>query len=258
MSNLDSKVCLVTGGSSGIGAAVATAFANRGDRVVIADIQDDTGISLAKTLDADYYHLDVTDLMAWTDCVDNTVSKFGRLDVVVNNAGIFRGGTVEEVDLADWNHVLAVNVTGMMFGCKEAIRIMKENPGGPAGSIINVSSIAGLRGLASGVAYCTSKGASTLLTKSVALHCAREYKTIRCNSVHPGAIDTPMNQAAFDASADPKGMRDFFESIQPIGRMITAKEVADGVVFLASDDASSINGTELVIDGGWMAAPNPL
>ncbi|MEM7740568.1 MAG: glucose 1-dehydrogenase [Pseudomonadota bacterium] len=255
---MDKKVCLVTGGSSGIGAAIATAFASKGAHVVIADVQDDDGLHLAKTLDAEYSHLDVVDEAAWGVCLDGIVSKHGRLDVVVNNAGIFRRGTIEDVDLADWNHVMAVNVTGMMFGCKEAIRVMKKNPHGPSGSIVNVSSIAGLRGLASGVAYSTSKGASRILTKSIALHCAREYKTIRCNSVHPGTIDTPMNQAAFDSSDDPQGMRSFFESIQPIGRMTTAEEVAAGVAFLASDEASSVNGTELVIDGGWMAAPNPL
>ena len=135
---------------------------------------------------------------------------------------------------------------------------MKANPGGPSGSIVNVSSITGFIGLANGAAYTASKGAVRLLTKSVAVHCARTYRTIRCNSLHPGTIDTPMNQAAFEASGDPDGMRAVFAGLQPIGRMASAEEMAACALFLASDDASFVTGTELVADGGWLAASGPL
>jgi NAD(P)-dependent dehydrogenase (short-subunit alcohol dehydrogenase family) len=135
---------------------------------------------------------------------------------------------------------------------------MKANPGGPKGSIINVSSIAGYIGLASSAAYTASKGGVRLLTKSVAVHCARTYKTIRCNSLHPGAIDTPMNQAAFDASGDPEGTRAFFSTLQPVGRLASPEEMANCALFLASDESSFVTGAELLADGGWLAASGPL
>jgi NAD(P)-dependent dehydrogenase (short-subunit alcohol dehydrogenase family) len=168
------------------------------------------------------------------------------------------GGTIEETTEALFDTVIGVNVKGVMFGCKHAIRVMKDNPGGPKGSIVNISSITGYVGLASGAAYTASKGAVRLLTKSVAVHAARTYRNIRCNSVHPGVIDTPMNQAAFDASGDAAGMRAMFAGIQPNGRMTTPEEIADACLFLASDEATSVNGAEILVDGGWLAAPNPL
>jgi 3(or 17)beta-hydroxysteroid dehydrogenase len=145
-----------------------------------------------------------------------------------------------------------------MLGCKHAIGAMKDNPGGPYGSIVNVSSITGYIGLANGAAYTASKGGVRLLTKSVAVHCARTYKKIRCNSVHPGAIDTPMNQAAFEASGDADAMRTFFSALQPIGRMTSPDEIADACLYLASDDSSSVTGAEILVDGGWLAASSPL
>lgn len=255
---LDGKVCLVTGGASGIGEATVRLFAGEGAHVVFSDIQDDQGEALATATGAAYYHQDVTSEEGWRTMIGRIQQDHGRLDILVNNAGTFRPGTIEETDLDTWNSVLAVNTTSVMLGCREAIRAMKDNPGGPTGSIINVSSITGFVGLASGAAYTASKGAVRLLTKSVAVHCARTYRNIRCNSVHPGVIDTPMNQAAFDASGDADGMRAMFTAMQPNGRMTTPHEVAAGILYLASDASSSTNGTELLIDGGWLAAPNPL
>ena len=258
MGRLSGKVCIVTGGASGIGASTARVFSNEGAAVVISDIQDELGQKLATEIGAHYIHHDVSDEAAWHSISDKVQAEHGRLDVLVNNAGMFGSDDIETVTLESWNRVLTVNLTSVMLGCQTAIKLMKKNPDGPSGSIVNVSSIAGYVGLAGALAYTASKGGVRLLTKSVAVHCARTYQNIRCNSVHPGAIDTPMNQAAFDETGDPDGMRSMFGTLQPIGRMTTSEEVAKGILYLASDDASSTTGTELLIDGGWLAAPNPL
>ncbi|MEM9669109.1 MAG: SDR family oxidoreductase [Pseudomonadota bacterium] len=255
---LDGKVCLITGGASGIGAATARIFNEQNAIVIITDIQDEKGDALVSEIGCTYYHQDVRDEARWAEVSDAIITAHGRLDVLVNNAGIFLPGSIEETDMETWNKVIGVNLTGVMLGCREAVKCMKDNPGGASGSIINVSSITGFVGLAGGLAYTTSKGGVRLLTKSVAVHCGRTYQNIRCNSVHPGTIDTPMNQAAFDASEDPDGMRAMFAAMQPNGRMIDPSEIANGILFLASDEASATNGTELLIDSGWLAAPNPL
>jgi NAD(P)-dependent dehydrogenase (short-subunit alcohol dehydrogenase family) len=258
MTQLEGKVALITGGASGIGEACAQVFTREGARVVVTDIQSDRGRNVAGQVGGTFVHHDVTDEAQWIEAIEATLAEHGRLDIVINNAGMFAAQTIEECDLALWNKVLQVNLTSVMLGCKHAIAVMKKNPGGPSGSIVNVSSITGFIGLASAAAYTASKGGVRLLTKSVAVHCARAYKTIRCNSLHPGAIDTPMNQAAFDASGDPDGMRAFFGTVQPVGRMASAAEMAECALFLASDRASFVTGTELVADGGWLAAAGPL
>ncbi|MDE2462993.1 MAG: glucose 1-dehydrogenase [Alphaproteobacteria bacterium] len=255
---LQGKVAVVTGGASGIGAATARIFAREGAKVVVSDLQDAAGNAVAAEIGGIYMHHDVTQDKDWKNVMEQTRARFGRLDVLMNNAGIFAGGSIEEVSLELWNRVLAVNLTGVMLGCQHAVAAMKENPGGPKGSIVNVSSITGFIGLANGAAYTASKGGVRLLTKSVAVHCARNYRTIRCNSLHPGAIDTPMNQAAFDASGDPEGMRAFFSGVQPIGRMATPEEMGECALFLASDESSFVTGAELLADGGWLAASGPL
>ncbi|MBU6406795.1 MAG: SDR family oxidoreductase [Alphaproteobacteria bacterium] len=258
MGRLAGKVALVTGAASGIGAATARVMAREGAHVVLTDVQDDRGAAVAAEFGGAYRRQDVTSEAAWIALTDAIKAEHGRLDVVVNNAGIFIGGTIEETTEELWDKVLGVNLKGLMWGCKHGLRIMKDNPGGPKGSIVNISSITGYVGLASGAAYSASKGGVRLLTKAVAVHAARTYRDIRCNSVHPGVIDTPMNQAAFDASPDPNAMRAMFAAIQPNGRMTTPEEIANACLFLASDEASSVNGAEILIDGGWLAAPNPL
>jgi NAD(P)-dependent dehydrogenase (short-subunit alcohol dehydrogenase family) len=226
--------------------------------VVLTDVQDDKGADLAMSVGGLYLHQDVSDEARWDEVIGVVQDRYGRLDVLINNAGIFAAASIEDTTLALWNRVIGVNLTGVMLGCRAAIRAMKENPNGPKGSIVNVSSITGYIGLASGLAYTTSKGGVRLLTKSVAVHCARQYRDIRCNSLHPGTIDTPLNQAAFDASPNPAAMRAFFHSIQPVGRMASAEEMAGCIAFLASDDASFVTGAELLADGGWLAAGGPL
>lgn len=254
----DGKVCVVTGGASGIGAATVRSLETEGATVILTDIQDELGQSVAAEAESRFIHQDVTQEQSWIDLLDDLKSEYGRLDVVINNAGIFAPGNIEELTVESLKNVFDINVLSVAVGCREAIRIMKDNPGGPSGSIVNVSSITGMFGLASGTAYTASKGAVRLMTKSIAVHCARTYKNIRCNSIHPGVIDTPMNHAAFAASEDPEAMREMFKNIQPIGRMTTSEEIASGILYLASDEAASTNGTELLIDGGWLAAPNPL
>jgi len=255
---LEGKVAVVTGAASGIGEATVGAFVREGASVLLTDVQDEPGRRLAAETGMTYAHLDVSEEGQWQTCIAEVADKFGRLDVLVNNAGIFLGQTIEEAELDVWNRVLSVNLTSVMLGSREAIRVMKDNPEGPSGSIINISSITGFIGLASGAAYTASKGGVRMLTKSIAVHCARTYRDIRCNSVHPGAIDTPMNQSAFDASGDAAGMRTMFESLQPVGRLGSPMEIAEAIVYLASDEAKFTTGTEIVVDGGWLAASGPL
>lgn len=255
MARLKDKVCLITGGASGIGASTVRRFVEEGGIVHFSDIQDDLGQALAAECGTTYHHQDVADEDRWTKLLSSIKAAHNRFDVLVNNAGVFEGGSIEDITVESLRSVLDVNVFGVALGCREAVKMMKQNPNGPSGSIINVSSITGFVGLANGAAYTASKGAVRLLSKSVAVHCAKNYKTIRCNSVHPGAIDTPMNTAAFDASGDPDGMRTMFSGLQPIGRMTAPEEIANGILYLASDESSSTNGTELLIDGGWLAMP---
>ena len=250
------KVAIVTGGAGGIGAACVRAFAREGAKVVFTDLKD--GKAISDECGADFFQHDATDETGWIDLVDHVAAKHGRLDVVVNNAGIFRPGSIEDTTVDLFREVIDANLLSVMLGCREAVRAMKGNPGGPSGAIVNVSSITGFVGLGPGLAYTASKGGVRLMSKSVAVHCARAYPRIRCNSVHPGTVDTPMNQAAWDASGDPDGMRAFFAQLQPVGRIADADEMAGAVLFLASDDASYVTGTELVVDGGWLAAAGPL
>lgn len=258
MGRLSGKVAIVTGGASGIGEATVRRYVEEGAKVLITDIQTERGAALAAETGQMFRAHDVSDEGHWIAAVDAVVASHGRLDIVVNNAGMFLAQTIEDATLEDWNRVLAVNLTGVMLGCKHGLRAMKANPGGPAGSLVNVSSITGFIGLSSGAAYTASKGGVRLLTKSVAVHAARTYRTIRCNSIHPGAIDTPMNQAAFEASGAPEQTRAFFETLQPVGRMAASREIADVAVFLGSDESSFVTGTEIVADGGWLAAAGPL
>ncbi len=255
---LAGKTALITGGASGIGAACARAFAGEGARVVVTDVQVEAGQAVAREVDGLFLVHDVADEGAWERAIGAVLHAHGRLDILVNNAGVFIPASIEETTLETWNKVLAINLTGVMLGCKHGVAAMKANPGGPKGSIVNLSSIAGYIGLAGGAAYTASKGGVRLLTKSVAVHCARHYRAIRCNSLHPGAIDTPMNQAAFAASDDPAAMRGLFDTLQPMGRMANAAEMAACALFLASDEASFVTGAELLADGGWLAAAGPL
>ncbi len=252
MNRLDGKVCLITGGASGIGRGCARKLVAEGARVVIADRNVEGGAAVAAELGAPHRFepLDVTDEAGWARVVDATVAAFGRLDVLVNSAGIAVWGNIERLSLAEWRQQHAVNADGTFLGCRAAIGAMKTTGGG---SIINLSSVAGLIGVADAAAYCSSKGAVRLLSKSVALHCARAGYNIRCNSVHPSFIDTPMVDIVVGAAKDQVKMRAMVEHAAPLGRIGQVDDVANLILFLASDESKFITGSELVVDGGLTA-----
>lgn len=250
---LEGRVAVVSGGASGIGAACVRAFVAQGAQVVIADIDEQGGQRLALELGSHFYAHDVTDEESWESLISLVEARYGKLDVLVNNAGIAFRQSIEEIQLDDWKRVMDINLTSVMLGCKHAIRLMKRNPRGPSGSIINVSSIAGFIGMPDAAAYTASKGAVRHLTKSVAVYCAENYRDIRCNSLHPGTINTPILQSRIANGDDPEGAVAALNSLQPVARMGSPEEMANCMVFLASDLSSFVTGTELVADGGWLA-----
>ena len=247
---LDNKVALITGGARGQGAVEARLFAAEGANVVICDILDEEGKRIESEINDTggsslFAHLDVTDESEWQDVIETTLNSFRKLDILVNNAGIYKWSQVEETTSELWDQTMDINAKGVFLGTKHAIAAMRNSGGG---SIVNISSVAGLVGSANAAAYCASKGAVRLLTKSTAIQYAKDG--IRANSVHPGIIDTPMTTPNLLAT---KEARDRSASRHPLGRVGTSEDVAYGVLFLASDESSFMTGSELVIDGGLTA-----
>src|SRR5690348_4724083 len=247
MRELSERVAIVTGGASGIGAASARLLQDAGATVIIADIQD------AKDSAGRFVTHDVASEASWKALLANVLDREGRLDILVNNAGISGGtGTVESTTVEEWQRVQAINSEGVFLGCKYAIAGMKKTgPRKPEckGSIVNISSIAGLISGAGPLAYTASKGAVRLLTKSVALHCAEKKYAIRCNSVHPGGVDTAIFNPLWQAVGHEQG-KAFIGARHPIGRMAEPPELAEVVLWLASDRSSFVTGAEIVADGG--------
>ena len=247
---LAGKVALISGGARGIGAATARLFAQEGARVVVGDLLEPEGRALEAELtgrggQAAFVALDVTREADWERAVAAAGSRFGKLDVLVNNAGIGGAGRVEDTTLEEWHRVMEVNATGVFLGTKAAIPALRRAGGG---AIVNISSQLGLVGMDdSSPQYQASKGAVRLLTKHTALQYAKEG--IRANSVHPGPIVTPMTEKR---RADP-AVRARMVSRIPLGRYGEAEEIAYGVLYLASDESRFVTGSELVIDGGWTA-----
>jgi NAD(P)-dependent dehydrogenase (short-subunit alcohol dehydrogenase family) len=248
------KVALVTGGASGIGRGCAERLAAEGASVVVTDLQDLKGAEVVEAIakaggKASYLHHDVTDEDAWTQVIAKVKADHGRLDILVNNAGIGLGGSVLDMPLADFRRQTAVNVDGVFLGCKHAIPLMREGGGG---SIINMSSVAGLKGAPMLSGYCATKGAVRLFTKSVAMECAGAKDGIRVNSVHPGIIETPIwltviPQGGVNAPPDLDAMS---QMAVPLGVKGFPEDIANGVLWLASDESRYVTGAELVIDGG--------
>ncbi|MDP6108270.1 MAG: glucose 1-dehydrogenase [Candidatus Brocadiia bacterium] len=244
---LKGKACLITGGSRGLGEAQARLFAREGARVAIGDVLEARGRGVAEEIsdggDAMFLRLDVSREDDWRTAVDAVEGAYGRLDVLVNNAGIFQRATVEETTAEGWDRVMAVNARGVFLGTREAIPAMRRSGGG---SIVNLSSVAGIVGSAS-TAYAASKGAVRLLTKATAVQYAKEG--IRANSVHPGSTATDMLHQVYPTEEELAARG----ALTPLGRFATPEDIAYGVLYLASDESSFVTGAELVIDGGYIA-----
>jgi len=245
------KVALVTGGASGIGLASAKRLAAEGTLVVVADIQENNGRMAATSLGerGTYYMLDVADEPGWIAVVAALRRDFGRLDVLVNNAGMGIGGPITDLSLADWRRQQAVNLDGVFLGIKHCLPLIREGGGG---SIINVSSVTAMVGSGTFVSYAAAKGGVRALTKSVARQCAALKDGVRVNSIHPGIIDTPIFAALEGIPEEARDPSKLTQAMVPFGRMGTPDDIAAGVAYLASDDSRYVTGTELVIDGGLL------
>jgi NAD(P)-dependent dehydrogenase (short-subunit alcohol dehydrogenase family) len=249
---LEGRVAIVTGAAKGLGYSIAEEFIAEGATVIGCDIVDDEGAAAMETLGGFYVHADVSHETEVEAVVAGAVERFGRLDIMVNNAGIGPYKDLVDVTEEDLDRDLGVNLKGAFFGCKHAVRSMRsaENASN-GGVIINITSVCGMVGFAPVPAYCASKAGVIGLTKSVAVAYGRDG--IRCLSVVPGDIDTPLLNAFFDRQPDPAAERARVESIYPIGRISTAREVARVVVFAASDDASFVTAIPLLVDGGLLS-----
>lgn len=248
---LEGKVAFISGGARGMGATEARMFAKEGAKIVIADILDDEGRQVEAQINETggecvYLHLDVTSESNWQDAIAKSVLRFGKLDILVNNAGI--GGTtttVENTSVEDWDKVMDINAKGVFLGAKAAIPEMRKAGGG---SIINISSQLGLVGTdESTPQYQASKGAVRIFSKAAAIQYAKEG--IRVNSVHPGPVKTPMTEGR---RANPETYQKMLDRV-PLGRFAEPEELAYAVLYLASDESSYVTGSELVVDGGWVA-----
>ena len=258
MKRMEGKVALVTGAGRGIGEAIARAFTEQGAFVYLSDINNGLGQRVATDLGeaGDYLHLDVREEADWKEAVDRVMRQQGQLDVLVNNAGItgFEEGVrphdPEHADLEDWRAVHRTNLDGVFLGCKYAIQAMRARG---CGSIINISSRSGLVGIPGAAAYASSKAAVRNHTKTVALYCAEQGLAIRCNSIHPAAVLTPMWEPMLGEGEGRERRMAEFVSDTPLRRFGSPEEVAALAVLLASDEASYMTGSELNIDGGILA-----
>jgi 3(or 17)beta-hydroxysteroid dehydrogenase len=263
MNRLDGKVALISGASRGIGAETARLMVESGAKVAIGDVLDERGRETARGLGeaALYVHLDVTSETDWHAAIAAALGRWQKLDILVNNAGLFLGKDIEAATLAEWHRLCAVNLAGVFLGTKLALPALREaaqtSPHGSA--IVNLASTAGIVGSTQDPLYSMTKGGVTLFTKSAALEFARKGYRIRVNSMHPGTIDTDMGDQVLATRARNLGTNDIEMARRqvidrlPIGRMGTPTDIANGIVFLASDDAAFMTGAGLVIDGGITA-----
>lgn len=258
MDRVKGKVALVTGARRGLGAAISAMLAREGARVVLTDRKADGSEAVLRQIadaggEATFVTLDVTSEEDWDRAVAETVRTYGKLDILVNNAGVGAGENIEAITLKEWRWVMSINLEGTMLGTQKAIAAMKNTGGG---SIVNISSIEGLVGDSRMVAYDASKAGVALLSRSAALHCAKNQYNIRVNTVHPGFIDTKMVQGFLEAIAedgDAAKARAELEAKHPLGHLGEPDDVAYAVLYLASAESRFATGSELVVDGGYTA-----
>lgn len=260
MARLEGRIAVVTGGSQGIGKSTVEALAAEGARVVVADRKTTQGEELAQRLTADgadvsCLRLDVTDEAQWSQLADTVRDRFGRMDILVNCAGVWFSSDSERVTRAEFDRIVDVNLWGVVLGIKHSVPLMRlRADDDPSASIVNLSSIAGLVGSITSPLYSLTKGGVRLLSKSTALELARKGYRIRCNSIHPGSVETAMLDDIAQASGLSSQEHSAFRAQRsPMGRDASPDEIARAIVFLSSEDASFITGSELVVDGGYTA-----
>ncbi|PBJ02279.1 glucose 1-dehydrogenase [Pseudomonas sp. ACN5] len=247
MQRVEGKVCIITGAASGIGREDALLLAREGAKVVLTDLNEEAGRQAAVEIGANalFIRHDIASESDWQHVVKTTVEHFGRLDVLVNNAAILALGSIEDTTLELWQKVQKINGDGYFLGCKYAIQAMKESGGG---SIINMSSVAALGAMPMFCAYSASKGAVAAMTRSIALHCKQQGYRIRCNSVHPDGVNTPMTQALAGGQPIPQEALDQ----DPMNRMAAPRDIANVVLFLATDESRFVNGAEIRVDNAQL------
>ena len=246
---LKNKVALITGGAQGLGKEMAKSMIKEGARVIISDINEDVLQKTAEEITCDHLVLDVTNKDQWQQVITKIKDDVGSLNILVNNAGMGGGGDVESTDIELWDLVHKVNLDSVFLGCKFAIPLMRDSGNG---SIINISSMSGIVASHNTSAYNSSKAAVRHLSKSIALHCAKSTNLVRCNSLHPVFTRTAMVQSMIDAAPERNIEQKLIKQI-PIRRLAEPIDIANAAVFLASDEASFITGTELIVDGGLSA-----
>ncbi len=248
---LDGKIALVTGAAAGLGEAIARRLADEGATVIVTDIEDATGQAVASSLaNGSYRHHDVASEEDWARVIGEVEAAHGRLDILVNNAGITLMGSLEEMDLARFRKTIDVDLVGPFLGCKLALPLMRRGGGG---SIVNIASISGLMASSNLIAYNAAKAGVTLMTKSIALHCAETKSGVRCNSVHPGVIRTAMLDKVMAQVPNPDELMAGFVATHPIGHIGEPGDIAEMVLFLASERSKFITGAAMVVDGGATA-----
>lgn len=257
MARLDGKIALITGGASGFGETTGRLFAREGAKVVLTDRNAEGAARVARDIGnaASFLPHDVTSEADWARVVEETMGLHGKLDILMNNAGVYGTGApqdIESITFEEWRFVNSVNMDGVFLGCRAAIPAMAKTGGG---AIINISSIAGIRGTSHIVAYGASKGAVRQLTKSVAQHCGYKGYGIRCNSIHPGMVRTPLGEDVLKHRYGDveSGAKERLGGI-PLGELGTVEDVANAALFLASDESRHITGLEMVVDGGLVNA----